>query len=111
MSQPEVHKTQYFLQLGFPPVDQIKQLIRDKDVPLVFIARNPYVRLLSGYIEKHEKNQDFLYWGDNNEAEIKAYMGANRANTFGEFVHLLHKLNSYLGGRLSKYEGVNHHYA
>lgn len=87
----------------------IKAIVSDRDVPLVYISRNPYVRLLSGYIEKHAKGTDGLYWGS--KKSTRKWIASYDSDTFSDFVGKLFVVYGYMDKSLSRQLRVNHHFA
>lgn len=70
----------------------MKSMMTDRDLPLVFISRNPYVRLLSGYIEKHAKGEDRIYEGNDEQILSQGSRLRESNPTFDGFVRKLHQL-------------------
>lgn len=67
---------------------------------MVLISRNPYVRLLSAYLEKGPKNELTIYKGI--DPVISADVYAEPSERFDGLVRKLWKLHKLLGGTLAR---------
>lgn len=63
-------------------------LITDPDIPWLFITRNPYVRILSAYIEKHNIKEDIIIKTGEGYPEIKQKINSMEKATFPKFVEV-----------------------
>lgn len=110
MRQRQVHNPANFHLLASLQPAHIEALLQDKDVPLLFISRNPYIRLLSTYLEKSAKNLWSTQPYQGKDSEVLHALRNYPIDTFAELVKKLHALCLLLGKQLPRQAGVNHHY-
>lgn len=74
-------------------------LLKDANVPWIVIGRNPYIRLLSGYLEKSKKRdiRVFPYCDGPCDKRIAYLLFKHRAHDFESFVKLLKILKREVG--------------
>ena len=82
----------------------------------MFICRNPYVRLLSGFIEKHDKGAvgDLRpVYTSKVPSKVRNYVFYHfkKLKSFPDFVEVLYNVYKMMGESLNKSTGANHHFA
>ena len=90
-----MHRPGQFAQLFSLKPDEGEQLLSDLAVPMVFISRNPYVRLLSGYLEKIAKARsmnriNIVEPYNGKDPRVLAKLRGLTVDTFDSFVHKLY---------------------
>ena len=104
-----MHDGVYYHSVPSLPWTDLSSLLSDVDIPLITVGRNPYVRLLSGYLDKRAHGEHYPYWGLDVYLHMRLML--YRADTFECFVRQLYALYGLLGNRLHRVDGVNHHFA